>query len=234
MKKLLCVIALVAFGSLTLAAQNAAPPRDTVSLSANAEVEAAPDLAVVSFSVSVQETSRAKAYEHASAIAEQIRATLRKHEIDAKSANVGGFTLAPVYDYTAKRKLKGFRVDFDVQLKLRDFAKAADLAEEFGSLDNASETSLGYELADPEAARKNAIVKAIEKARAEAEIAAAAGGRKLGRMTNLSIGEIEMPVHITRGVMKRAALALNEAPTEGFTPSSKKISAHVTVEFLLE
>ena len=45
---------------------------------------------------------------------------------EPKSAEIGYFSLEPVYDYkTAKRKLVAYRVNANVSLKLKDFSKIA-------------------------------------------------------------------------------------------------------------
>jgi len=94
---------------------------NTVFVGADGKFEANPDTALMQFNISAQEATSREAYDHASKSAEQVRQILRSNGIEPKSAEIGYFSLQPVYDYkTAKRKLVGYRVNANVSLKLKD------------------------------------------------------------------------------------------------------------------
>src|SRR6266566_7009402 len=79
---------------------------NTVFVGADGKFEANPDTAVMQFNISAQEATSREAYDRASKAAEQVRQILRSNGIEPKSAEIGYFSLQPVYDYkTAKRKL---------------------------------------------------------------------------------------------------------------------------------
>src|SRR6266851_1937203 len=102
----------------TLAAQP-----NTVFVGADGKFEANPDTALMQFNVSAQEATSREAYDHASRSTEQVRQILRSNGIEPKSAEIGYFSLQPVYDYkTPKRKLVAYRVNANVSLKLKDFS----------------------------------------------------------------------------------------------------------------
>src|ERR1051326_5005901 len=121
----------VLFLSMAAMAQN--PPTlnaqpNTVYVSAEGKFESAPDTAMVQFTISAQEESAKEAYARASQEAEQLRQILRSNGVDPKAAEIGFFSLQPVYDYrTPKRKIIGFRVTTSVSLKFKDFSKVGPI-----------------------------------------------------------------------------------------------------------
>src|SRR5207249_10891605 len=85
---------------------------NTVFVGADGRFEANPDTALVQFNISAQEDTSRGAYDRASKAAEQVRQILRANGIEPKAAEIGYFSLQPVYDYkTAKRKLVAYRVN---------------------------------------------------------------------------------------------------------------------------
>ncbi len=106
------------------------------------------------FNISAQEATSREAYDHASKSAEQVRQILRSNGIEPKAAEIGYFSLQPVYDYkTAKRKLVAYRVNANVSLKLKDFSKIAPIVQQLADADVTETQSLNYTLEDMDAAK---------------------------------------------------------------------------------
>ena len=109
---------------------------NTVFVGADGRSEANPDTAVLQFNISAQEDNSRAAYDRASKSAEQIRQILRSNGIEPKAAEIGFFSLQPVYDYkNPKRKLVGYRVNANVSLKLKDFSKVAPILQQLADAD---------------------------------------------------------------------------------------------------
>src|ERR1043166_5525724 len=129
MKALLLWVTALLLASTCLAEQEhpaVTAQANTVFVGADGKFEANPDTALVQFNISVQEETSRAAYDRASKAAEQIRGILRSNGIEPKVAEIGFFSLQPVYDFkTPKRKLVGYRVNANVSLKLKDFSKLA-------------------------------------------------------------------------------------------------------------
>jgi len=126
----------------TVAAQ-----QNTLFAGADGKFDAEPDTALIQFNISAQEETSRAAYDRASKSAEQVRQILRSNGIDPKMAEIGFFSLEPVYDYkTAKRKLVGYRVNTNVSLKLKDFAKIASILQQLADADISSNQNLSYTL----------------------------------------------------------------------------------------
>src|ERR1700681_4807436 len=109
---------------------------NTVLVGADGKFEANPDTALVQFNISAQQDNSRAAYDQASKAAEQVRQILRNNGIDPAAAQIGYFSIEPVYDYKpAKRKLVAYRVNVSVSLKLKDFTKIAPIVQQLSDGD---------------------------------------------------------------------------------------------------
>jgi uncharacterized protein YggE len=211
---------------------------NTVFVGADGRFEANPDTALVQFNISAQEETSRAAYDRASKSAEQIRQILRSNGIEPKTAEIGFFSLQPVYDYkTPKRKLVGYRVNANVSLKLKDFSKIAPILQQLADTDITENQSVSYTLEDIDAAKTRAVEDAYRRARDSANAVARAGGRTLGELSYASVDTFEN-VRIVAPLVGRAMAnmrmeAAAPAPTEEFSPQNIVVTAHVNAMFTL-
>jgi uncharacterized protein YggE len=210
---------------------------NTVFVGADGKFEASPDTAVMQFNISAQEATSREAYDRASKAAEQVRQILRSNGIEPKSAEIGYFSLQPVYDYkTAKRKLVGYRVNANVSLKLKDFSKVAPIVQQLADTDVSENQSLNYTLEDIDAAKAKAVEDAYRRARESAAALARGSGRTLGELSYASVDTFEnvRPMPMAQSMMRMNAAGAAPAPTEEFTPQSISVTAHVNAMFNLK
>jgi uncharacterized protein YggE len=210
---------------------------NTVFVGADGRFEANPDTALVQFNISAQEDSSRAAYDRASKSAEQIRQILRSNGIEPKTAEIGFFSIQPVYDYkTPKRKLVGYRVNANVSLKLKDFSKIAPIVQQLADIDVTENQSISYTLEDMDAAKTRAVEDAYRRAHESANAVARAGGRTLGELSYASVDTFEN-VRIMAPMAPRAMAMKMEAgapaPTEEFSPQNITVTAHVNAMFTL-
>ncbi len=210
---------------------------NTIYVGADGKFESAPDTVLVQFNISAQEETAKAAYDRASRAAEQIRQILRSNGIEPKAAEVGFFSLDPVYDYRSpKRKLIGYRVNSSVRLKLKDFSKVAPIVSQLSDLDVTANQSISYTLEDMDAAKLKAAEDAYRRARTEAAAVAGAAQRTLGTLSYASVDTFEQ-VRMVAPMMERAmgaAMAAPPPPTEQFTPQKITVTAHVNALFTMK
>ena len=152
---------------------NAAP--NTLFTGADGKFEAAPDTALVQFNISAQADNAKAAYDQASKQSEQVRQIMRDNGIDPKTAQIGSYSIEPVYDWkTAKRKLIGYRVGTSVTLKLKDFTKIGPLTQQLADSAVSESQSISYTLDNMDEAKNKAVEDAYHRARAAAELGDAA------------------------------------------------------------
>lgn len=231
------LIATVLLSVFTAAQTSSAPisAPNTITVGADGKYEAAPDTAVIQFGISVQENTSKDAYDHASRSAEQVRDLLRKNSIEPKSAEIGYFSLEPVYDYrNPKRKLVGYRVNSNVTLKLKDFAKIGPIVQGLADLDVTDSQSISYTLDNIDAAKIKAAQDAVRRAHAEAAAVAESAGRGLGELSHISVDTFEAPRPVPMRAMAMARDAGAPAPTAEFSPQNVTVTAHVNAVFALK
>lgn len=228
---LLAAVVAVGQDHPTIAAQP-----NTVFVGADGKFEANPDTAFVQFNISAQEANSRAAYDRASKAAEQVRQILRSNGIDPAAAQLGYFSIEPVYDYRqAKRKLVAYRVNVNVSLKLKDFTKIAPIVQQLSDGDITDEQSISYTLDDMDAAKTKAVEDAYRRARASAEAVARAGGRTLGELTYASVDTFENRPTPMQPMARMSAMAQGApAPTEEFSPQTTSVTAHVNAMFALK
>jgi uncharacterized protein len=236
MTRLLLVSALVWSGLIAMAQDRPTLPPNSISAGADGKFEAAPDLAVVDFNISVQDENSHTAYDRASQQAEQVRQILRANSIDPKTAQIGSFSLQPVYDYKPpKRKLAGYRVSASVSVKLKDFGKIPPILQALADASVSDTQSLGYTLEEMDSAKTKAVEDAYRRARQSAEAVAKASGRTLGELSYASVDTFEnIPMIRPMGAQFKTMAASAPAPTEEFTPQTLNVTAHVNALFNLK
>ena len=210
---------------------------NTEFVGADGKFEANPDTALVQFNISAQEETSRAAYDRASKAAEQIRQILRSNGIEPKAAEIGFFSLQPVYDFrTAKRKLVGYRVNTNVSLKLKDFSKIAPIVQQLADTDITENQTVSYTLDDIDAAKTRAVEDAYRRARESANAVARAGGRTLGELSYASVDTFEnvrIVAPMSPRVMQSMGAANAPAPTAEFSPQNIQVTAHVNAMFAL-
>ena len=154
---------------------------NTIYVGAEGKFEAVPDTAEIQFNVSVQEDSSQAAFQRASKEVEQVREVMRANTIDPKAANIGFFSVQPVYDWkNPKQKVVGYRVTTAVSLKLKDFLKIAPITQQLADANVSESLSLNYLLENMDEAKNKAVEDAYRRARNSAEALAHASGRNSG------------------------------------------------------
>lgn len=212
------------------------PQLNTVYVASDGQFEAAPDTAVVRFSVAAQESTSRAAYDKTSAAVEKVRQALRSSGIDVKLAQVGFYSVQPVYDWkNPRRTVIAYRVTTDVSVKLHDFSKLAPVLEQTADIEEATSQSLSYTLENMDAARNKATEDGFNRARGQAQTIARAGSRTLGELLYASVDVYSQPIApvYTQSAM-RAGVAAQPAPTAEFTPQVVTVTAHVNALFALK
>jgi hypothetical protein len=211
---------------------------NTVFVGADGKFEAPPDTAQLQFNIAAQDDTARGAYDRAGRNAEQIRTILRSNGVDPKNAQIGFFSLQPVYDWKqAKHKLVAYRVNASVLLKLRDFAKIAPILQQLADADITDNQTVNYTLEEIDAAKLRAVEDAYRHAHDSANAVARAGGRTLGDLSYASVDTFEQ-VRIVSPMAGRAMMAANmagqPAPTEEFSPQLITVTAHVNALYTLK
>jgi uncharacterized protein YggE len=201
---LLCTLAL---SQAAIAAESEHPR--IVSVSGQGEVQAEPDQALLTIGVESRKPKLEDARAEVTKSIEAILKLTRDLKIDPKFVRATRVNVQPEYNWDAnakERNLIGYFVSRQVEVDLRDLEKLGQLVERATDL---GANQLGDPRLDSSKRRdleRQALAKAVEDARLNAEAVAKAAGARLGpaRTISASSGFVQPPVPMMKTMMVRA------------------------------
>jgi uncharacterized protein YggE len=208
-----------------------ARPR-TVNVSGMGEVAAEPDLARIGLGVEARKPTLAEARTEVNAAVERVLKLTRDLRIDPKHVNATRVQVQPEYNWNPKdrkRVLLGYVVRRQVQVELRDLEQLGALLERAVDAgvnqmgDPALDSSRRKEL------EREAMSRAVEDARLNAEALAGAAGVRLGPVRSLNGAASSPPMPMFRAQVAMADAAA--APEASYQPGEMKFSASVNAEY---
>jgi uncharacterized protein YggE len=189
MKRTLCVLGVWFFCSLFAPGQGPEVKfiADTLVVQADGTYEADPDLATMTFQIFSQDKDIKRAYAAATQSMQRIVDLAGQNALKKEDITTGVLTVAPVYEGDRKKRARSYYVQGNVVLRIRDFSRIGPILD--GSVEDgvADFRSLGYSLADEEAAKKQAVAEAMRRAVGRASIALEQKGQKLGTLRYMSL-----------------------------------------------
>jgi uncharacterized protein YggE len=220
-----CLIAVMLACAVAAAPARAQPapasPVSSMRVTGDAKVTARPDRVQIDIGVS---TRAAQSQEAASQCARQVEAMLaavRKATGPAVDLKTISYSLNPVYQYRAKGEeptLTGYNALNVVQVTLDDLAKIGTVIDSATQAGANFVQGIQFTLRDQDAVRAQALREAATRARAQADVLAAALGLKVVRV--LSVEESSprvVPVRAYMGAQRAMATASAPTPVEAGT-----------------
>lgn len=221
----------VALAALPVHAQTAAAPARTLSVSGQGEVRSEPDRALVTLGVEARNPKMEAARGEVSRTVEAVLKLTRDLKIDPKYVHATRISIQPEYNWDGQareRTLLGYLVSRQVQVELRNLDQLGTL------LEKAVDVGVN-QVSDPQldASRKRelereALAKAVEDARMNAEVVARAAGVKLGAARTIAAQSVASPQPIAYRMAARAEAAGPEGTYQG---GEITFNASVQVEF---
>lgn len=226
-------------GLLTLALAPLAVQADTerprtVSVSGSGEVVAEPDLAHLTLGVEARKPSLAEARAEVAKTIDRVLALTRDLRIDPKLVNATRVQVQPEYRWNEKdrkRLLLGYIVSRQVQVELRDLEQLGTLLERAVDVGVNQVSDPVLDSSKRKSLVREAMTKAVEDARLNAETLSRAAGTRLGpvRTLNGSASAPPMPMY-RRGAIAMAEMAATP-PAETYEPGEMKFNAVVNAEY---
>lgn len=230
--RLLLVPAALVMLSSTAHADEARPR--TVSVSGSGEVAAEPDIARLTLGIEARRPTLAEARAEVSATVDRVLKLTRDLRIDPKLVNATRVQVQPEYNWNPKdrkRTLLGYIVSRQVQIELRDLEQLGPLLER--AVD-AGVNQLGDPMLDSSRRKdleREAMAKAVEDARLNAETLAHAAGAKLGHVRTLNGGASGPPIPVYRVQAAMADAPAPPPPEATYQPGEMKFNANVNAEY---
>lgn len=231
---------IVALTGCTIAAPTSTPSitvgsqQEGIWVNGQGEVQAVPDIAVLSLGVQAEAMTVAEAQDMASRAMDAVMAALKAKGVADKDIQTTGYS---VYQQTRWENDKqesvvtGYQVSNNVQVKVRQVADAGtvlDAAVAAGG-DLIRVQGVYFQVDEPAPYLEQARAKAVADAKAKAEQLAGLAGVSLGKPIYISENSYS-PV-IYRGAEMAASDSSMPAPTTPITPGETTITANVQIVY---
>jgi uncharacterized protein YggE len=183
----LCILAGLA--PIRIGAQETAPAAamqpPSITVSAQATIEAKPDQARIHLGVATEAKDAAVAARENAARSQAVLKALRASLGAAADITTIGYTLGPAYDYPrdgGRPTLVGFRASNIVRVTTADLAKVGTIIDSATRAGGNEVQQIEFTLKDPLPVEREAVRQAAALARAKADTLAAALGQRIVRV----------------------------------------------------
>jgi len=159
--------------------------RDMISIEGVGKVTVVPDIATFSIGVLTEKPTVAVAQKDNSDKMNAIVKALKDLGVKDEDIQTSQYNIYPQYDWLDNRQnLRGYQVSQDVMVKVRDLDRVGDIFAKAGELGANAVGGLQFTVDDPEAAKQEARVEAIQQAQEKAKFLADQTGIKLGKIVS--------------------------------------------------
>jgi uncharacterized protein YggE len=207
-------------------------PPPLITVTGEGEVKAVPDMAYVTLGVEARKPSLAEARAQVTAAVERLLALTRELKIDPKFVDSTQLQVQPEYRWNEKdsqRVLLGYVVSRQVEVELRDLERLGALLERSVS---AGVNVLGGARLDSTRRKeleREALAKAVDDARLDAEALAKAANTRLGPVYSLSAS---MAMPFQPKYMERAAMNVQaDSAEQTYAPGDMRFVANVNAQY---
>ena len=222
-------LALAALAVLTPALASAQTPAQLPVIVAQGEsvVKAAPDQAWATVSVETRDVKAPEARRLSAVAMTCVMTALKAGGLPADAIKTTGFSLNPDYEYVSGRqRMRGFVVNNQVQVRIDDVAKVAEVLDAVGGLSLAASShltiaNLRFDLKDRAQLERDALRLAVEDAMANVKAMAAGAGVALGRIARIDqmggspkFQEIQQPMMAMRGAVDAVQTPISPSEIE--------------------
>lgn len=205
-----------------------APEARTVTVEGIGRSAAAPTRATLVLAVTTKAATARDALSANSTNMTSVIAALKALGIGQTEMQTSGLSLQPQYDYTdGQQKLTGYQAENSINLTVKDLARLGEMIDLAVSSGANEIRGLSFDVTDKTAALNEARQRAVNDARARAELYAAGLGARLGEPLRISESQnasTPVPVQTMRAEAADVPIATGEMA----------LNATVTVTFALQ
>lgn len=204
----------------------------SISVTASGEATVAPDLALVSFTVSGSGKELASTRDEVNTRSSAVLARVRELGVADADLIAPDVAIHPEYDYRKGQRLVGYRVARRMLARVRDLERLGEVLD--GVVAAGANEVHGSQMtaSDPSAAEQAALAAAVAAARAKAAALADAAGVKLGAVARIEeepdLASRPMPRMLAMAAMAESA----DVPTE-IAAGELTVTCRVRVWFAL-
>lgn len=194
-----------------------------------ATVSGRPDIAYLTLGVSTEDRNASKAASDNAATTSAVIDAIVRAGVSRSDIETAQYTVTPLVDYRTQRPVTtGYQVSNIVRVKLKALGNVGGVIDAAMAAGANTVQSVRFEIDDNTKLRQQALVSAIAKARAEAELIASTLGVSLGKAISVSTSGPIIPRPMEFGAARAVAA---ETP---ILPGDVDVTASVTVVFAIE
>lgn len=236
-KPFLVILMLLAIALLVTGVHAAENSDRVIITSGSSEVKVTPDRAQVTVSVQTENADvKVAQSENANRMDAVVKAIKTVGIADA-DIRTSGYSIYPVYDETPSlfgRNVKTYRVTNSVQVTIRDVTKTGEVIDAAVAAGANQVDSIMFMVSEEleQSLRNEVLGKAVRKARADADIVAAAAGVTITGVKEINVGSYYPPVYYDNARSAGMDAKAVSAPTP-VEPGQVTISAQISATYLI-
>jgi uncharacterized protein YggE len=235
--KLKCAVTIallsLIFAPATLAQDNCARPR-LISVTGTAEIQVAPDEAVLRLGIETSNKDLAYAKSQHDTRVKKVIALTRDAGVEAKYIQTSELTMGPEYTRDRNRQLLGYEVSQTIAITLKDLSKYEALTTSLLGAGVNRVEGIDFRVAEPRKYRDEARAKAIRAAREKAVAMALELGQTVGKPWDISEESENGTSYLANNVVGGRGGMPSASEDATIAPGEVMIRASVSVSFLLE
>jgi uncharacterized protein YggE len=204
-------------------------PIPQIAVSANGEIKVTPDRANIHVSVQTRASTAAAAASENATKQKAVIDALRGLGLQANEISTIGYTVNPEHRYEPNREpvVIGYTVTNTLSVDVRDLALVGRIIDVAIARGANMITSLNFSASNTEAARREAIAQAIQRARLDADAAARAAGGTLGGLLEVNVGAYFPPPR----PVEYAVRATAQAADTPINPGEQTLTVNVNTRW---
>ncbi|WP_298666492.1 SIMPL domain-containing protein [uncultured Methanofollis sp.] len=220
------------------AATDDTPDERLIHASGTGEVTTTPDRAVISVSVENEHTDPKEAQAVNAREMARVTDALKAAGIAPEDMKTTGYSIWPQYpenDKPFSSQRATYRVTNTLEVTLKDVNRAGEIVD-LAVSNGANRVDNVFFTLSPEKEqqfRGEALTKAVQKARADADVVAAASGVNITGVQDISIGGIYVPFYENMQFRAMDAKTTSAAPQTPVETGTIKVTASVTVAYII-
>lgn len=184
-----------------------------LTVQARGDAQREPDIARISAGVVTEGQTAGEAMSQNRERMERVIAAIRRAGVERKDIQTSNLSLNPQYRYQENQppRITGYQVQNMVSVKMRDIAEAGKVLDALVSVGANQIQGPNFDIEDRETALDTARRDAMQKARARADLYAAASGMRVARIVAISEGGGFQP---PRPMPVMRSMAVNESAAD--------------------
>lgn len=202
--------------------------RDTITITGEGEVSAAPDVAQIDIGLFTEGSDVPQIQQANAAKVNAIIAAMKGLGIAEADMQTSNYSISPRYQYDeGKQTIIGYTVSQNLSVKVRDLSRIGSVLAKAGELGANQVSGVTFTIDDPSELEQQARIEALAEARRKADQLAAALGVRIVRVVSFSesSGGLPPPIPIARGLEAADAVAPD------IRPGSLDVTSQVSVTF---